>query len=141
MAKYIDNKEFLQHVIDSKKAGQITDQLAKDFLLMAKNIINSRLFCYYREDLKEDMIQNSMLRLMKYWDKFDENKFKDPFAYYTRIIIHSYYDEYRKFDKQLKIRRALRDKLIDEAKIGNFSSNINIEDMEFDDGRNEENNA
>ena len=135
MANYIDNKEFLQHVIDAKKAGQLTDQLARDFLLIANKIIKSRMFCSYREDLKEDMIQNAMLKLVKYWNSFDTNKYKDPFAYYTRIIIHAFYDEYNKFNRHLKIRRRLRDKLIEEAYTTNFECNINIEDMEFDNGQ------
>ena len=76
-----------------------------------------------------------MLKLVKYWNSFDTNKYKDPFAYYTRIIIHAFYDEYNKFNRHLKIRRRLRDKLIEEAYTSNFDCNINIEDMEFDNGQ------
>jgi hypothetical protein len=104
--KYLTNASLLEAVIKSKKAGQMSNELALMLMLLSKRIASKSNFANY--SYKEDMIAEAMCNLAKHALKFDENKSNNPFAFYTSAIMHSFYQ----FLNTEKKHRNIRDTIL-----------------------------
>lgn len=103
---FLNNPDLMEQIRLSKAEGKMSDTLAKmcvtlvDKYAMHPNYAN----IYYN---KEDMIAHAYFTLFKSWHYFNPDKSNNPFAYYTQITKHAFYEYLRKEKQQMDIRGAL----------------------------------
>lgn len=138
---YVDNKEFLQAMIDYRKAVQeaeecgerkpkIPDYIGKCFLLIAQRLSYKPNFINYtyREDMISDGIENCLL----YIDNFNPEKSQNPFAYFTQIIYYAYLRRIQKEKRQQYIKYKLMQKqdmfgeLVEQSSSGDNDYDISL---------------
>jgi hypothetical protein len=106
---YVTNSVLLPEVIRAKELGYVTNELAVMIRLIAERY--SRSGSYVNYSFREDMVAAATLNLCNNALKFDTEKYKNPFAYYTTAIYHSFLQ----FIAEEKKHREIRDKLLIDA--------------------------
>lgn len=107
---YLNNPDLMEQIRISKANGRMSDELAKmcmtlvDRYAMHPNYAN----VYYN---REDMVSHAYFTLFKSWSYFNPDKSTNPFAYYTQICKHAFYEYLTKERKQNDIRGALMQEL------------------------------
>jgi hypothetical protein len=110
---YINNKDFLQALIDYKKSCNNNQELGKEdppipnyigecFLKIANHLIRKPNFISY--SFKEEMISDGIENCIMYFRNFDPEKSNNPFAYFTQIIYYAFLRRIVKEKKQLYIK-------------------------------------
>ena len=110
---YVDNKEFLQHMIEFKEATtaarengesdpRIPDAIGEIFVKIASHLSFKSNFINYA--FREDMIADGVEKCIQYVHNFDPAKSKNPFAYFTQIIYYAFLRRIQKEKKQLYVR-------------------------------------
>ena len=110
---YVDNKEFLQHMVkfkeattaardDGKADPQIPDAIGVIFVKIASHLSYKSNFINYA--FREDMIADGIENCIQYIHNFDPEKSKNPFAYFTQIIYYAFLRRIQKEKKQLYVR-------------------------------------
>lgn len=113
---YIDNdkfyteivkrKQILQHAVDNNlPKPQISKYLCECIMLIANNFASRPNFYNYtyKEDLIGDAIENCIL----YFDKFDIEKSKNPFSYFTQITFYAFLRRIHKEKHQYYIKHKI----------------------------------
>ena len=97
---YINNKEFTQAIIESKKLGDLTPFAVECFISLANRAVDRLYFKDPRD--REDCIQSAILDCLKYWKSFDETKSDNPnaFAYFTQMCKNGYAKEWKKIHRK-----------------------------------------
>jgi hypothetical protein len=134
--KYVNNKDFLQSIIEYKKAcrdaknnnkpkPRIPEYAGKCILLIAENLSHKLNFNGYsfKDEMQGDGIENCIM----YFDNFNPRKYKNPFAYFTQIIYYAFLRRILKEKKQLYTRYVLTQQ---------FSILGDLETPDNDDGTN-----
>lgn len=116
---YVDNKKFLQAMIDYRIAvreaeecgdpkPKIPDYIGSCFLLIAQRLSYKPNFINYtyRDDMISDGIENCLL----YIDNFNPEKSQNPFAYFTQIIYYAYLRRIQKEKRQTYIKYKMMQK-------------------------------
>ena len=122
---YVNNKEFLQAMIDWKATvveaeandesrPQVTNYIGECFLKIANHLSYRPNFINYT--YREEMISDGIENCLQYIDNFNPEKSKNPFAYFTQIIYFAFVRRITREKKQSKIK----DKLLKSS---------NLEDM------------
>lgn len=106
MAKYVNNKRFLELLIDygEDPNPKTFNELGKIFLLISRNLLNKTNFINYTQDRKDEMVSDATFFMTKYVERYDTEK-KNPFAYFTRIAYHAFLqniNDYNKRDNMFK---------------------------------------
>ena len=117
-AHYVDNKKFLQALIDYRKlideanasgdeVPRVPDYIGECFVKIATHLSYKSNFINYtfRDDMISDGIENCLTAAAK----FDPTKSSNPFAYYTQII---YFAFIRRIQKEKK-HQATKYKIIE----------------------------
>ena len=107
---YVDNERFYNEIVEYKKNCKIaiaegkekpilSDYIGKCIFLIAENLAHKPRFMNYSfvDEMKSDAIENCLM----YFDNFDSDKYRNPFAYFTQII---YYAFHRRINKEEKNR-------------------------------------
>lgn len=103
---YLNNKELLIAVRESKEIGKMSPKLAQMLtLLCAKYAAKGNWVNYTYND---DMQAYALLMLVRTWNSFDLNKSSNPFAFYTQCIKNSF----TQYLNQEKRQRTIRDLLL-----------------------------
>lgn len=108
---FIDNKELLKEIIESKRrlerrpslgSSALTPRLAQMLVMMVdRYATNSSWAGYsYIDEFKGDAILN----LYQKWHKFDEKNYDNPFAFYTQIMYHCFLGGLGREKKQQRIK-------------------------------------
>lgn len=130
---YVDNAKFLQEIIaykklckDAEESGEekpvIPNYLGECILKIATKLSNSPNFINY--SYKEDMILDGIENCIQYFNNFDPDKSKNPFAYYTSIIYYAFLRRIDKEKKQSYIRgKLIRDNTIEQFELQNHDMN------------------
>ncbi len=105
-AYYIDKKDLLQDVIDSKLTGVMNDQLAAKLLLLTKKY--ARAYNFARYTYNDDMQGHALMQLSRSWAAFNPEKSDNPFSFYTQCIQNSF----KQFLNKEKRHRNIRDELL-----------------------------
>jgi hypothetical protein len=96
----ITNKLLLQHILESKLAGKPTKELSNDLMCLTEKYTQKFLHsAIYLDDLKITILSS----LMTYWNRFDESKSDNPFAYFSAVM-SSVVSRY-----QQKLKRSIDD--------------------------------
>ena len=108
MKPAINNNHLLKEINKSKKQGRVTETLGGLFYKISECYAYSNKWHTYPYDLS-DLISESVTKLCQVYHKFDENKYTNPFAYYTQIVHNSFLQASEKERKQnlIKDREAV----------------------------------
>ena len=132
--QYVNNADFLAALIDYKercKAAKadkkpppaIPNYIGECFMKIAEGLSHKPNFINYtyRDEMMSDGIENCLM----YFDNFDPNKSKNPFAYFTQIIYFAFLRRIGKEKKQQYVKYKATEQygILDE-----------FEMMEFEDG-------
>ena len=103
---YLNNKELLIAVRESKEKGKMSPKLATMLQLLCSKYATKGSFVNY--SYNEDMQAYAMLMLVRTWNSFDLNKSNNPFSFFTQCIKNSFIQ----FLNQEKRQRTIRDLLL-----------------------------
>ncbi len=84
---YIKKDDFLKQIRESKANSRLTAGALKNLELMVHRIATK--YVYTSNDVKKDVIANTILLVLEKWECFDENRTTSAFAYYTSMINNS----------------------------------------------------
>ena len=132
---YIDNKEFYKAIVEHKKkvreaeaSGEskppVTEYIGKCLLDIATGLSFRPNFINYT--YKDDMISDGIENCLQYCHNFNEEKSKNPFAYFTQII---YYAFIRRIEKEKK-QSYIKQKMTEKAGIMQQLSELGEQDLE-----------
>lgn len=110
---YIDNKAFLQALIDYKKEvnraqkkkeerPQVPDYIGDCFIKIANHLAYKSNFINY--SFREDMILDAIENCLIYMDNFDPLKSSNPFAYFTQITYYAFVRRIQKEKRHLQTK-------------------------------------
>lgn len=102
---YLTNAKLLPAVIASKEAGKLSDELAKMLMMLTRKYANRPCFSGYT--YKEDMISEALANLCQNALKFNPERSKNPFAFYTSCINNSFLHVLSVEKKHRRIRDQL----------------------------------
>lgn len=119
-AHYVDNKRFLQAMIDwnesvkeAEKAGKnqpppVTNYIGECFLKIATHLSYRPNFINYT--YREEMISDGIENCLQYVKNFNPEKSKNPFAYFTQIIYYAFLRRIAKEKKQTHVKNKMIEK-------------------------------
>jgi len=128
---YVTNAILLPAVLEAKKLGKVTDELARLLLLIAERYSRKSWFSGY--SYREDMVSVAVTNLCNNALKFNPDMSKNPFAYFTTAI-HRSFQNYKSEEKK---HRNIRDALLLDAGANpsfNFLEQEHHENKVYDDG-------
>lgn len=105
---YINNADFLQALIDYKKRKKknanepIPNYIGECWMKIAEGLSHKPNFISYT--YRDEMISDGIENCLMYFDNFDPDKSKNPFAYFTQIIYYAFLRRIQKEKKQLYIK-------------------------------------
>lgn len=110
---YINNADFLealkqyrQDVIDAENEDlpkpQTPNYIGECFVKIANNLAKKPNFANY--SYKDEMISDAIENCLMYFENFDPDKSKNPFAYFTQIISYAFIRRIQKEKKQQYIK-------------------------------------
>lgn len=110
---YIDNKQFLQALIDYKgevkkaeqekqERPQVPEYIGDCFIKIANHLAYKNNFINY--SFREDMILDAIENCLTYMDNFDPAKSSNPFAYFTQITYYAFVRRIQKEKKHLQTK-------------------------------------
>lgn len=110
---YIDNKKFLQSLIDFKQLfhaakavneerPQVPDYIGDCFIKIANHLAYKSNFINY--SFREDMILDAIENCLIYMDNFDPAKSSNPFAYFTQIAYYAFVRRIQKEKRHLQTK-------------------------------------
>lgn len=103
---YLNNRELLAAVHQSKAKGQMSDTLAKMLQLLCSKYAKKGNFVNY--SYNDDMQSYAMLMLVRTWSSFNPEKSNNPFAFFTQCIKNSFIQ----YLNQEKRQRVIRDEML-----------------------------
>ena len=123
---YVDNKKFLQAMIEYKdkcdkaekrkrKHPPVTNYIGECFLKIANHLSYRPNFINYT--FRDDMISDGIENCLQYLKNFNPDKSNNPFAYFTQIIYYAFIRRIQKEKKQSNIKY----KMIEQANIDEFA--------------------
>jgi len=132
--QYVNNADFLkalvdykQKVNDAKLAGKpiptIPNYIGECWMKIAEGLSHKPNFINY--SYRDEMIADGIENCLMYFDNFNPDKSKNPFAYFTQIIYYAFLRRIQKEKKQLYVKYKATEQIgiLDEFEL-----------MEFDDG-------
>ena len=113
---YVDNKKFLQAMIEWKETcnlaetkGKIqppvTNYIGECFLKIATHLSYRPNFINYT--YRDEMISDGIENCLQYVANFNPEKSKNPFAYFTQIIYYAFIRRIQKEKKQTHVRNKM----------------------------------
>lgn len=121
---YLNNKELLVAVRESKEKGKMTPKLATMLQLLCSKYATKGSFVNY--SYNEDMQSYAMLMLVRTWNSFDLNKSNNPFAFFTQCIKNSFIQYLNQEKRQRNIRDSL---LVHQGLNPSFGFDENVSDQ------------
>ena len=135
-AHYVDNKKFLQAMIEyrlkcktaeekGKKKPDVTNYIGECFLKIANHLSYRPNFINYT--FRDDMISDGIENCLQYMDNFNPDKSTNPFAYFTQIIYYAFIRRIQKEKKQIEVKK----KLIQNAGVENMMDQLEGDDAQY----------
>lgn len=103
---YLTNSRLLPEVLVSIEKGKISNELAKMLMMLTRKY--AQKYCFANYTFKEDMISEALANLCQNALKFNPEKSKNPFAFYTTCI-HNTFLQFLNIEKR---HRKIRDQLL-----------------------------
>ena len=111
---YVDNKEFLEAMIEfkeicndakEKEIERPPNYIGECFLKIATHLSYKPNFINYT--YREDMISDGIENCLQYVENFNPEKSKNPFAYFTQIIYYAFLRRIAKEKKQTHVKNKM----------------------------------
>ena len=113
---YVDNKKFLQAMIEYKdkcdkaekrkrKHPPVTNYIGECFLKIANGLSYRPNFINYT--YRSEMVSDGIENCLQYIHNFDPDKSNNPFAYFTQIIYYAFIRRIQKEKKQITIKQRM----------------------------------
>ena len=109
---YVDNKKFLQAMIDWRETWPdeenippVTNYIGECFLKIATHLSYRPNFINYT--YRDEMISDGIENCLQYVKNFNPEKSKNPFAYFTQIIYYAFLRRIAKEKKQSHIKNKM----------------------------------
>lgn len=119
---YLSKKELLSAVLESKKLGKMSDDLAFKLQLLTNKYAKSAQYARYT--FRDDMEAYALFMLVRTWGSFNPEKSDNPFAFYTQCIKNSFIQ----YLNQEKRQRNIKDELsIDQGLAPSYSYQLDYE--------------
>lgn len=110
---YINNEDFLRALVDYKTAcleaekenkpkPNIPNYIGECFMKIAEGLSHKPNFINYT--YRDEMIADGIENCLMYFENFDPNKSKNPFAYFTQVIYFAFLRRIQKEKKQLYVK-------------------------------------
>jgi len=99
---YLNNQDLLAEVLESKRIGRMTNNLAVMLQTLCKRYATRGQFASY--SYNDDMQSYAMLMLVKTWHAFNETRGKNPFAFFTTCVTNSFKQFLNTEKKQANIK-------------------------------------
>jgi hypothetical protein len=105
---YINNADFLKALIDFKERKKknpdepIPNYIGECWMKIAEGLSHKPNFINYPH--REDMIGDGIENCLMYFENFNTDKYKNPFAYFTQIIYYAFLRRIQKEKKQLYVK-------------------------------------
>ena len=133
---YVNNKEFLEAIVEykrkvelAKKKGKakplVPNYIGECFLKIATHLSYKPNFVNYM--FREDMICDGIENCLQYIDNFNPEKSQNPFAYFTQIIYYAFLRRIQKEKKQMYTKY----KLMGEMEVMNLTSDSQGHDASY----------
>ncbi|AGR47681.1 sigma factor for late transcription [Sinorhizobium phage phiM7] len=128
---YINNQKFLEELIahranlakaraEGKQDPILPDYIGKCFLQIAEKYSRKPQFGLYpfREEMVYDALENCIL----YWESFDPEKGKNPFAYFTQVTHYAFLRRIEKEKYQLYVKfKSLENFMLENVNSGDIN--------------------
>ena len=135
-AHYVDNKRFLQAMIEhrdkcriaeekGKKKPDVSNYIGECFLKIANHLSYRPNFINYT--FRDDMISDGLENCLQYMDNFNPDKSTNPFAYFTQIIYYAFIRRIQKEKKQMEVKK----KMIQNAGVENMMDQLEGDDAQY----------
>ena len=87
---YINNAQLYDAIVRWHESGKerISDELGIMAMLLSKKLVNHRYFNRYPDTVKEEMQTEALIAILRAIPKFDHEKYKNPFAYFTQVSMN-----------------------------------------------------
>jgi DNA-directed RNA polymerase specialized sigma subunit len=95
--EYVKNADLLKALLESQENGSPTDDFTKMVILMATKI--STRLPYLDEEDRNDCIEYAIIDGITYYNRFNEKKGTNAFAYMTSILLNGFAKGWRKLGK------------------------------------------
>ena len=113
---YVDNKKFLEAMVEWKDECKITEQngeinppvtnyIGECFFKIATHLSYRPNFINYT--YRDEMISDGIENCLQYVSNFNAEKSKNPFAYFTQIIYYAFLRRIAKEKKQTHVRNKI----------------------------------
>lgn len=110
---YINNEDFLKALVDYKNKCKEAEESGKDkpnlpnyigecWMKIAEGLSHKPNFINYT--YRDEMIADGIENCLMYFDNFNPDKSKNPFAYFTQIIYYAFLRRIQKEKKQLYVK-------------------------------------
>ena len=103
---YLNNKDMLAEVIQSKADDEMTEKLAKMMMMLVSRYGKKGNWANYTYN--DDMQAYALMMLVRTWRSFKPEKSNNPFAFFTQCIKNSFIQ----FLNQEKRQRNIRDEML-----------------------------
>ena len=111
--EYVNNKDFLQALIEHKKKvkeakeqglpePRIPNYIGECWMKIAEGLSHKPNFINYT--YRDEMIADGIENCLMYFDNFNPDKSNNPFAYFTQIIYYAFLRRIQKEKKQLYVK-------------------------------------
>lgn len=97
---YVSNPYLLQEIMKSKEQDELTPAALEMLSLMIENISSKKH--YNDPEDRKDCWQTAYLDILLYWRGFDPEKSKNPFAYFTSLIVNGMNKGWNKITGKVK---------------------------------------
>ena len=135
-AHYVDNKKFLQAMIEhrdkcriaeekGKKKPDVSNYIGECFLKIANHLSYRPNFINYT--FRDDMISDGIENCLQYMSNFNPDKSTNPFAYFTQIIYYAFIRIIQKEKKQMEVKK----KMIQNAGVENMMDQLEGDDAQY----------
>ena len=121
---YVDNKKFLQAMIDWRQTCDeaeeknqlqppVTNYIGECFLKISTHLSYRPNFINYT--YRDEMISDGIENCLQYVKNFNPEKSKNPFAYFTQIIYYAFLRRIAKEKKQTHVKNKMIEREVFES--------------------------
>lgn len=140
---YLTSDEIYDEWKKWKKTGVISETMGQQMLTLADHVMKSHSFCGYPYQMKQDMIQEGVIKIMKNLKNMKEEYHGSFFSYWTRCVWTSSIVYLREHYKEVNMRRQMILDKLEELKCDGKSEDVEFikllkEQLEEYNGSNEE---
>lgn len=120
---YLTSDEIYEEWRKWKSTGVVSDAFAKQMILVGQHMMTMPAFIGYSQEVKDEMVQEGCLKIIKNLKNMKEEKRSGFFSYFTTCVWSSCMSYLRKHYKQMNNRRQF---LLDVLECAKSNHKLNV---------------